>query len=269
MLALTAGGYPLVNPAVFHYGDDSVWLTTSRHAVKVALARKRPEVSFLVDGGARSILLEGEVEVYDPRSVPGIVAALGAGPALAFNMAGYALKNAAYIGGYLRDLARIPGEWWPHNRVLLRLRVTRSWGLGSMSPPPPGPAQVPGVPAAIRRSLSRVPVAYVCTIVDGTPLLAPGLWSGEGRISVVTGAAGFLGISKRAVGGVVVESHHPYRATRMIGAYLRGRLVADAEAKAEVSARYGMESPPSGLGLAFQATRVTWWRGFHLQTETV
>ena len=68
MLALSEGRYPLVNPAAFHYGGDSVWLTTSRHAAKIALARKRPEASFLVDGRSHSVLLEGSVEVYDPHT---------------------------------------------------------------------------------------------------------------------------------------------------------------------------------------------------------
>src|SRR5205085_11735013 len=59
MRALNGGRYPLVNPAAFYFGGDSVWLTTSRHAVKFALARRRPGASFLVDGGGHCVLLEG------------------------------------------------------------------------------------------------------------------------------------------------------------------------------------------------------------------
>ena len=269
MLALNGGRYPLVNPAAFHYGGDSIWLTTSRHAVKVALARKRPLSSFLVDGGSRCVLLEGEAEVYDPRSVPGIARALMEGPGFYLNLAGYALKNASFIGGYLRDLARIPGEWWPQNRALLRLRVSRAWSLPSVSSPPAGPAPVPGVPAGVRRTLTRVPVAYVCMIVDGVPLMAPALWTADGSVSIVVGVAGFLGITRRAAGGVVIESHHAYRATRMVGAYLRGRFSADADVKSGVAERYGLESEPAGLGLRFDAERATWWRGFTLETAEV
>jgi hypothetical protein len=269
MLALSSGRYPLVNPAAFHFGGDSIWLTTSRHAVKVALARRKPVSSFLVDGGSRCLLLEGEAEVYDPRSVPGIVRALLEGPGFYFNLAGYAVKNAAFIGGYLRDLARIPGDWWPQNRALLRLRVSHAWSLPSVSSPPAGPAPVPGVPAGVRRTLTRVPVAYVCTIVDGAPLMAPALWTADGTISVVVGVAGFLGINRRAAGGVVIESHHAYRATRMVGAYLRGRFTADPDAKTEIADRYGLDSEPPGLGLRFEPERATWWRGFALETALV
>jgi hypothetical protein len=269
MLALNGGRYPLVNPAAFHYGGDSVWLTTSRHAVKVGLARKQPSSSFLVDGGSRCVLLEGEAEVYDPRSVPGVARALMEGPGFYLNLAGYAFKNAAFIGGYLRDLARIPGEWWPQNRALIRLRVSRAWALPSVSSPPAGPAPVPGVPAGVRRTLTRVPVAYVCTIVDDVPLMAPALWTADGSISVVVGVAGFLGINRRAAGGVVIESHHAYRATRMVGAYLRGRFTADADAKAEIAERYDLEAEPAGLGLRFEPEKATWWRGFTLETAAV
>jgi len=269
MLALNGGRYPLVNPAAFHYGGDSIWLTTSRHAVKVTLARKQPSCSFLVDAGNQCVLLEGEAEVYDPRSVPGIARALMEGPGFYLNLAGYAFKNAAFIGGYLRDLARIPGEWWPQNRALLRLRVSRAWSLPSVSSPPAGPAPVPGVPVGVRRTLTRIPVAYVCTLVDGVPLMAPALWAVDGSVSVVIGVAGFLGISRRAAGGLAIESHHAYRATRMVGAYLRGRFTADPDAKAGIAERYGLESEPAGLGLRFEAERATWWRGFNLETAEV
>ena len=266
MLALSGGRYPLVNPAAFHYGGDSVWLTTSRHAAKIALARKRPEASFLVDGRSHSVLLEGSVEVYDPLTVPGQVRAFLEGPGFYLNLAGYALKNAAFIGGYLWDLARIPGDWWPQNRALLRLRGTKAWSLPSVSAPPAEPAPVPVVPAGVRRSLTRVPVAYLCTILDGTPLMAPALWTAQGHLSVVTGVAAFLGIERRARGGIVIESHHAYRATRMVGAYLRGRFTAEAEAKRAVAERYSLTTPPPGMGLRFEPERATWWRGFNVQS---
>jgi hypothetical protein len=269
MLALSSGRYPLVNPAAFYYGRDSVWLTTSRHAVKIALARRRPEASFLVDDGSLCVLLEGQVEVFDPLTVPGQVRAFLEGPGFYLNLAGYALKNAAFIGGYVRDLARIPGDWWPQNRALLQLRVRRAWSLPSVPSPPAEPAPLPGVPAAVRRSLTRVPVAYLCTLVEGVPLMAPALWTAHGQVSVVTGVAGFLGIQRRSAGGLVIESHHAYRATRMVGAYLRGRFSSDADAKQEVAKRYSLDGPPPGHGLRFDPQRATWWRGFAVQSAEI
>jgi hypothetical protein len=271
MLALAAGRTPLVNPAAYWFGGDAVWITTSRKAVKTALARRRPAASFLVDGGDHCVLLEGELEVFDPFDLPSDVRAVLHGPGFFLNLAGYAWKNAPFIGGYLWDLAKVPREWWPHNRALLRLDATRAWSLPSMSRFPAAPAELGHVPPGVRRSLAREPVAYLCTLADGVPLMAPGVWAaGEGdELELVTGVASFLGISRAATGGVAIEYHHPYRATRMVGAYLRGRFHAHAAAKEAIAARFTLDEEPRGLGLRFQPDRVTWWRGFAIETMSL
>ncbi|MFZ0218227.1 MAG: hypothetical protein WAM30_20010, partial [Candidatus Dormiibacterota bacterium] len=109
---------PLVNPAAFHLAAGSLWMTTSRSAVKAQLARRATDAAFLVTTGSRSVLFGGTVETYDPRSLAGPVRALLSGPAFGIGLAGYALKNTPLIGGYLLDLAAMPGEWWPQNRVV-------------------------------------------------------------------------------------------------------------------------------------------------------
>src|SRR5256714_10994199 len=135
MLAI-GGRLPLVSPAAFHFGGGALWMTTSRHAAKLTLARRDPRAAFLVSPVARrrahGVLLQGLLEAYDPRSPRSQLRAALQGPGFALNLAGYALKNAAFIGGYLLDLASIPPEWWPHNRVLLPL-VPHP---GSPVPPP-------------------------------------------------------------------------------------------------------------------------------------
>src|SRR5207247_1522078 len=47
MLAI-GGRLPLVNPAAFHFGGGALWMTTSRHAAKLTLARRDPRAAFLV-----------------------------------------------------------------------------------------------------------------------------------------------------------------------------------------------------------------------------
>jgi pyridoxamine 5'-phosphate oxidase-like protein len=271
MLALNAGRWPLVNPAAFHYGGDAVWITTSRHAVKAGLARKRGPASFLVDDGRSCVLLEGEADLFDALSLPNQVRAALEGPSFYLNLAGYAWKNAAYIGGYLRDIHRIPGDWWPQNRAVLRLRAERAWSLPAIPHPPAGSATLPGLPAGVRRSLAREPVGYLCTLADEVPLMAPALWAVDGDgLRVVTGVAGFLGIGRRGgPGGLAVEYHHRYRATRMAGAYLRGSLQVAADAKEAVKERYDLDVAPRGMGLRLLPERVTWWRGFEVKTARV
>lgn len=271
MLALNAGRWPLVNPAAYHYGSEAIWITTSRHAVKASLAREKVPASFLVDDGRRTVLLEGEAELFDALSIPAQVRAALEGPSFYLNLAGYALKNAAYIGGYMRDIHRIPREWWPQNRAVLRLRAERAWSLPAIPHPPAGSATLPGLAAGLRRSLAREPVGYLCSLVDGVPLMAPALWAADDDgVRLVTGVAAFLGIGRRgSLGGLAIEYHHRYRATRMTGAYLRGQLVVSSDAKEAVKERYDLDVAPRGLGLRLDPERVTWWRGFEVRTNPI
>src|SRR5438128_2376129 len=85
-----------------------------------------------LEGMKRSVLLQGLLEVFDPRSFQGPLRAVLEGPTFALSLAGYALKNAPFVAGYLLDLASIPRAWWPQNRVVLRLRATRARQLPAL-----------------------------------------------------------------------------------------------------------------------------------------
>src|SRR5438067_5345598 len=151
MLALHAGG-PLVNPAAFSYQAGSVWITTSRYAAKFALARRDPRAAFLVEARGRSVELQGLLEPYDVRSVSGALRAAADAPSFGFGMAAYTLKNAGFIGGYLVDLVGIPREWWPCNRVVVRLRVDRYRSVVVQALPRGARSSLEGGQDSVRRS---------------------------------------------------------------------------------------------------------------------
>jgi hypothetical protein len=253
MLALNASPLPLVNPAAFHYGGGAVWITTSRHAVKLALSRRDPRAAFLVEGEGRAVVLQGILETFDPRSLGSQLRAVLEGPGFAWNLTGYALKNASYIGGYLLELASIPAEWWPHNRVVLRLRVERVRQLRTeetLRAPLSPRTRLPSVPAEVARSLDGA-AGYLCWPTPRGPTLAPVTWSLEGSDALLRLSPGVgRGPSANSSCALVVERHHPYRATRMVGACLRGWLA---------------EEPAGGLRLLID--RVTWWQGFRVRTR--
>jgi hypothetical protein len=270
MLALNANRMPLVTPAAFYLGGSSLLMTTSRHAVKVVLARRDPRAAFLVEDAGLSIMLQGLLEVFDPRSLQGPVRAALEGPRFALSVAGYALKNAPFIAGYLLDLASIPGEWWPQNRVVLRLRVTRRRELPALELPTAAAVRLPGVPAAIGRPLSRARGGRLCWSVGGSPQLAPVPWALEGSDALVWIPEGVGRPPKEgAPAALLVERHHPFRATRMLGACLRGHLRADSCAPAMVEERYGELPDGEGVFLRLTSERVTWWRGFEAHTVPV
>jgi hypothetical protein len=256
MLALNTGRQPLVNPAAFHFGSGSLWMTTSRHAAKFALARRDPRGAFLARSGSRCLLLQGIVDAYDFRTVSGQVRAALDAPRVYTGMAGYVLKNAGFAAGYLLELARIPNEWWPQNRVVLRLRPSRVRRLLAGPAPSPGEARLPGVPDDVARSLAGVGPAYLCWNVGGVPVLAPALWS-EQKGRVVAAPMGIDPPARPGPGALVVERRHRFRATRMLGACLRGRLEPESGSTKSLRSRYGGPIDFEQQ-LRLEAVRVTW-----------
>ena len=263
MLALRAGRLPLVNPAAFHFGAGSLWITTSRHAVKTVLARRDPRAAFFVDSGSRSLLLQGSIEVYDPLSLSSQLRAVMDGPTYFMGLAGYTLKNAPFVAGYLLDLTHIPREWLPYNRVVLRLVPSDSELMDVWQFPEAQAARVPSVPADISRRLAGVPRGYACWIEDGRPLLAPALWEVDrGRVMVApTGRRPRAGLA----GALVVESHHRFRPSLVVGACVRGAFSGLVDGD-DIAERYGIDSSEVPPSLDLKPERVTWWRGFKVAT---
>ena len=203
--------------------------------------------------------------MFDLRSVSGQLRAAFNGPRFYWSLGGYALKNASFVGGYLMDLARIPSEWWPQNRVVMRLSPTRARALVHSTAPIARPARLPVAPPGIARSLARVGSGYICWINRGLPFMAPALWSAAGGQVLASFPQGEPS-HPQGPAALVVERHHRYRATRMAGACARGWLEGDVRAAAAMSRRYGVERDELGTGMRLDVDRVTWWRGFEVST---
>ncbi len=263
MLALRSGRLPLVNPAVYSYAQGSLWMTTSRYAAKTIIARRDPRAAFLVDGGARAVLLRGALEVSDPLNVSNDVRALLDGPAYFLGLAGYALRNAPFFAGYALDLMRLPREWMPYNRVILRLRVSDADLVEGAPFPPAQAARVPSVPAEVSRRLAGVARGYACWVEGGMPVLRPAFWEvARGQVTVApTGGKPRSG----SPGALVVESHHRFRPSLMVGACVRGTFAASSD-HAGIAERYGIEESEVPPVIDLNPERVTSWRGFAITT---
>ena len=263
MLALRSGRLPLVNPAVFSYSRGSVWMTTSRYAAKTLIARRDPRAAFLVDVGTRAVLLRGIVDVLDPLDVPRQVKTFFEGPGYALGMVEYALRNAPFFAGYALDIARLPREWMPYNRVVLRLKLSDADLVEGAPFPAAQAARVPAVPAEVSRRLAGVSRGYACWIEGGLPVLRPAFWEVDRGQVAVAPASGRP--RSGSVGALVVESHHRFRPSLMVGACLRGTFVPSSEGDA-IAERYGIaigEVPPA---IELKVERVTSWRGFQITT---
>ena len=263
MLALRAGRFPLVNPAVFSFAAGSLWLTTSRFAAKTMLARRDPRAAFLVDSGSRAVLLRGAIEVFDPLSVSSQVRAMLDGPGYMLGMAGYALKNAPFVAGYVLDVTRLPREWLPYNRVVLRLRPSHAEVIEGEGFPAAQAARVPAVPAEVSRRLAGVARGYACWFEGGMPVVRPCFWEvdrGQVTLAPVTGRP-----RAGSPGALVVESHHRFRPSQMVGACVRGTF-GTADDGSDIAERYGLELAEVPAAIELKPERVTSWRGFAVTT---
>ncbi len=253
-----------MNPAVFSFASGSLWMTTSRFAAKTMLARRDPRAAFLVDGGARAVLVRGAIEVFDPLSISSQVRAMLDGPGYVLGMAGYALKNAPFVAGYVLDVTRLPREWLPYNRVVMRLRPSAAEVIEGIEFPAAQAARVPAVPADVSRRLAGVSRGYACWIEGGMPVIRPAFWDVDRGQVTVAPASG----RPRAgsPGALVVESHHRFRPSLMVGACVRGTFggVSDGSGVAD---RYGLDSDDVPSALELRAERVTSWRGFAISTS--
>ena len=263
MLALRPGRLPLVNPAVFSFARGSLWMTTSRYAAKTIVAKKDPRAAFLVDGGARAVLLRGALEVFDPFDLSNDVRAVLDGPSYFLGLAGYALRNAPFFAGYALDLARLPREWMPYNRVVLRLRISDADIVEGAPFPPAQAARVPSVPAEVSKRLAGVSRGYACWIEGGMPVIRPAFWEVErGRVTVApTSGRPRSG----SAGALVVESHHRFRPSQMVGACVRGTFEASTDGE-DVAERYGISVDEVPAVIDLKPERVTSWRGFNITT---
>jgi len=263
MLALRSGRLPLVNPAVYSFAGGSVWMTTSRYAAKTIIAKRDPRAAFLVDGGSKAVLLRGALEVFDPLKVSNDVRAVLEGPSFFLGMAGYALRNAPFIAGYALDLTRLPREWMPYNRVILRMKLNDADVVEGAPLPPAQAARVPAVPAEVSRRLAGVSRGYACWIEGGLPVLRPAFWEvdhGEVGVAPTSGRP-----RSGSPGALVVESHHRFRPSNMVGACVRGTFTPTVDGEA-IAERYGidvLEVPPA---VELRPERVTSWRGFAITT---
>ncbi len=264
MLALRSARLPLVNPAAFSFVSGSVWMTTSRFAAKNMFARKDPRAAFFVDGGSHAVLIRGTIEVFDPLSLSNQVRAALDGPGLYLGMAGYALKNAPFVAGYLLDITRLPREWLPYNRTVLRLipndvEVIEVWPF-----PAAQAARVPAVPAEVSRRLAGVPRGYACWYESRVPVIRPALWDvdrGEVAIAPIGGRA-----RNGSPGALVVESHHRFRPSLMVGACVRGTFGGAVDPE-DIAERYAIDAGQVPSAMQLRPERVTSWRGFAITTS--
>jgi hypothetical protein len=104
---------------------------------------------------------------------------------------------------------------------------------------------------------------YACWIEGGMPVLRPAFWEVDRGTVSVAPTSGHP--RSGAAGALVVESHHRFRPSLMVGACLRGTFVPSGDGEA-IAERYGIDLSEVPLSTDLKAERVTSWRGFAITT---
>jgi hypothetical protein len=104
---------------------------------------------------------------------------------------------------------------------------------------------------------------YACWIEGGLPVLRPAFWDVDrGQVSVAPTSGHPRAGSP---GALVVEWHHRFRPSMMVGACVRGTFSASSDGEA-IAERYGIESAEVPPVIDLKVERVTSWRGFQIST---
>ena len=125
-------------------------------------------------------------------------------------------------------------------------------------------ARVPAVPADVSRRLAGVARGYACWIEAGMPVIRPAFWEvdrGQVTVAPISGR----GLRAGSPGALVVESHHRFRPSLMVGACVRGTFGGAADGSG-IADRYGIETEEVPDAMELRAERVTSWRGFAIST---
>ncbi len=274
-------GRPLINASAFHHADGALWMTTSRFAAKTRIVRAHPEAAFLVEGEERAVVVRGRLSVLGLPDVSHllqtdlrkVIDSVWGAPAVLSAVAGYVMKQTGFMAGYLEDLARVPEQWWPHNRVLLRLQIEQAVSIlmpeyAGVSAEEVPAREVPWLPRHLRAAVKSLPHGQLAWSGRQGMAILPVAWtSSRGRILVAVRPAGRLRLpAGRRPGALCLERRHAYRPALMTGSCLRGTLVPDKTAAELVAQRYPDGVVEDCQGFRIEVERVTWWEGFKVAT---
>lgn len=238
LIAYRVSGGPAMTPMACWSDGGGLWMTTSRHAAKVAALRRDPRCAVWIepsDATEPGVSIDGSARVYDLSDPIGL--ALHA-PTISAALAALALTHPSSIGGYVRDLPQLPARWMPQQRVLLRVRVERARSrLAPQRRTGVGPVLPSELPAAVRRAVTGTRLVTLATQRHDTLAVQPAVWGSAFRLDVGAGAVP----DGSTPACIVVDAHDDPRPSTRIGVLLRGDVDA---------------------GFAFHPRRAVWWDGF-------
>jgi len=225
---LTTTG-PHVTPELYSYDDGNLWFLTAADTLKTRVVRRDPRVAAVVRVGSRSLVVSGVVTDYDIGDPLRLMTqARDALRALAA-LTSYAVRNAADLAAFARDLAagRLKSRL-PQRRVLMRLVPDRALvlegsALVATDGDWPGRVTVPDDAPALTGEVECIIAAETA---DGVVVL-PGRATedlADATVPAVVVQLADLSTGDKVRGGVMVDDYRAPGPAAKQGQLIRGRL---------------------------------------------
>jgi hypothetical protein len=121
---------PHVTPELYAAVGDDIWFATAAGTLKSKVLRRDDRLSGLVRVGSRSVTVVGTAETFDLADPLRLAGQAREGLRALQGLTSFAMRNAADLTGFARDLVagRLPSRR-PPRRVLVRLRPDDSLTL--------------------------------------------------------------------------------------------------------------------------------------------
>lgn len=220
-IAVPSKNGPHVTPELYAWSGGSLWFAVASSTLKAKVLAKDPAAGVSVSIRDRTVVMRGEVDVYDPRQVAALAKDVRGLPEAARALASYTVRNAPDLLAFAGDtLSGKLGRRVPPMRLLLRFRpshaalieadaLTGAWGDWS-NPRVERAADLPvgGQPAVVG--------------LPG-PVAVPARWFDDGqRLRLAPGVLDLLALDVTFPLGVVVDEYTAPGPAAKQGTLLRG-----------------------------------------------
>jgi hypothetical protein len=120
-IAVSSKDGPHVTPELYAWSGGCLWFAVASSTLKAKVVRRDPTVGVMVSIRDRSVVLRGEVDVFDPRHPKQLLEAARACPDVALALVRFTVRNAPDLLAFVGDFATGKLGWrLPPPRLLLR-----------------------------------------------------------------------------------------------------------------------------------------------------
>lgn len=227
-IAVSSKDGPHATPELYAWSGGCLWFVVASSTLKAKVVRRDPTVGVMVSIRDRSVVLRGEVDVFDPRHPKQLLEAARDCPDVALALVRFTVRNAPDLLAFVGDAATGKLGWrLPPPRLLLRfspfaaLLIENDAVVDSLGTWPEGARdEAVDVPAGGRPAVIALP----------GPVVLPCRWfEGERKVHVVRDVLQLLELEQVFALSIVVDEYTAPGPAVKHGTLLRARGLLSEE----------------------------------------